>query len=385
MSEEQSIRRRMLSLTLEARGNVQKARENFMNQLRCLVYRLDKGLSLDAVPDETEEKSRGMEYNDKKLPKKIEKLLAEGKISQEDGEYFSRALRMAANARTEEGRSTRGLGMLIDKERIWALYLVHIRGIGPTLGSSLINMLGECENSPTVASLWKYAGLHLVCPVCKQEKIQVRIGDKKIFLLFADGEVIGGVNADSGAIEDVKYDGIIGEKPVNFPVTADINGKCPKCGRRGIGEKRSRDTRLDFNSELRDLCFKIGDCLIKTTSPIYKKIYDDTKAKEVEHTYPLGFLKEMYPSRKRANGKEGRSAYNEDDTKLTQKHAHSRALRKMVKIFLQHYWVVGRTLAGLPVRGPYVQEKLGHTTIITWKDILRANGQEPPKELLTAD
>ena len=54
----------------------------------------------------------------------------------------------------------------------------------------------------------------------------------------------------------------------------------------------------------------------------------------------------------------------------------------MVKIFLQHYWIVSRMVEGLPTREPYVQEKLGHTTIITWQQVLKANGQEPPEELV---
>lgn len=52
-----------------------------------------------------------------------------------------------------------------------------------------------------------------------------------------------------------------------------------------------------------------------------------------------------------------------EDTKPS--HRHGAALRKVMKLFLVHYWVIGRTFRGLPTeRGTYVEDKLGHTGII---------------------
>jgi len=50
--------------------------------------------------------------------------------------------------------------------------------------------------------------------------------------------------------------------------------------------------------------------------------------------------------------------------KLSKGHIKNMAWRIPGKIFLQHLWHVWRVLEGLPIRLPYVQEKLGHKNII---------------------
>lgn len=55
-------------------------------------------------------------------------------------------------------------------------------------------------------------------------------------------------------------------------------------------------------------------------------------------------------------------------------HAHNRAYRKVAKLFFSHFWEAGRILMGLEIRAVYVQEVLGHTGIVSYKDVLKANG-----------
>lgn len=341
MNSELTIRRRMLAMTLEARGNVQQTRENFMNRVRCLVYRLTEGLSLDEVPDEKEMKSLGREYNDKMLPGKIESLLRQGKISPEDQEYFNQALEVARKARSEEGKQTRPLARLIEEEPIWVNYLSHIRGIAEVLASNLISRLGECENSPKVSSLWRYCGLHIVCPTCTETR------------------------------EDEK----------TYPVLADNEGKCPKCGANCVGEKRRTGVKLDFNDSNRELCFKIVDCLNKTNSPIYKDIYDQEKQRQLARVYAPGVLKKMYPLKKKKSDEEPKEIYKEEDTHLSLNHAHKRAIRKVAKIFLQNYWEFVKTMTKQEITKPYVHAIKGHVDMISWKDIMKANGQDPDEIL----
>jgi len=59
-----------------------------------------------------------------------------------------------------------------------------------------------------------------------------------------------------------------------------------------------------------------------------------------------------------------RSYYQARRPEWTKAHIDVAARRKMVKMFLSHLWVEWRRAAGLPVREPYVAEKLGHTGII---------------------
>jgi len=111
-----------------------------------------------------------------------------------------------------------------------------------------------------------------------------------------------------------------------------INGKAPK---------KEKGVRLDWNPRLRVLAWRIGDSMIKQRTPYYRDIYDLEKERQ------------CYLMRTKAE--------NAPKNKL---HADLRARRKMVKIFLAHYWYVCRKIKGLETRPPYVQEKLGHKHIV---------------------
>jgi hypothetical protein len=50
--------------------------------------------------------------------------------------------------------------------------------------------------------------------------------------------------------------------------------------------------------------------------------------------------------------------------RLTDAHLHARSKRRAVKIFLAHFWTIGREARGLAVREPYSKRILGHDGII---------------------
>lgn len=54
--------------------------------------------------------------------------------------------------------------------------------------------------------------------------------------------------------------------------------------------------------------------------------------------------------------------------------AHANAMRRMLRIFLHIFWKEWRELNGLSVRDPYATEYLGHSTVITLDEILKAGG-----------
>lgn len=108
------------------------------------------------------------------------------------------------------------------------------------------------------------------------------------------------------------------------------------CGYAVIDGKRERPTKgekLHYNARLKKACYLVGSSFLKSRSP-YADVY--YKAKE----------------------------YYTENREWTKAHCHNAAMRKMVKLFLSHLWVIWRTLEGLPVRNLYVEEYLGHTTII---------------------
>ncbi len=133
----------------------------------------------------------------------------------------------------------------------------------------------------------------------------------------------------------------------------------------GHAPKRKKGEKLTYNPNLKTLMWKIADSFIKQgfykdkdgnkQPTIYRKIYDNSKLR----------LREMHPEPVDTHAKTGQKQ------KYTDMHIHLMAIRKMVKIFLQHYWIMTRTLSKLPVSKPYVQEKLKHKHIITYKDVIK--------------
>jgi hypothetical protein len=98
-----------------------------------------------------------------------------------------------------------------------------------------------------------------------------------------------------------------------------------------------RGEEIHYNPKLKTFIWKIGDSFIKQRTPVYRSVYDDEKARQ------LGLMD---------NGN--------DNAPKSLLHADLRARRKMVKVFLQHYYLICRKLKGLDVSKPYQFDKLGH-------------------------
>lgn len=107
----------------------------------------------------------------------------------------------------------------------------------------------------------------------------------------------------------------------------------------GTAQKRQKGVASNWNNKIRTHCYNLVDMFIKHRTETYRDIYD----KEKERQLGLG---------------------------LKKGHAHNRAVRKVAKIFLQHYWVISRELAGLSTSKPWVLEHGGHVDYIKppcWK------------------
>lgn len=98
----------------------------------------------------------------------------------------------------------------------------------------------------------------------------------------------------------------------------------------GERDRPVKGEKLSYNKRLKTTCYLVGESFIKSNSP-YRAIYDNAK--------------EFYTNTK------------PDWTKL---HCHHAAIRKMLKLWLSHLWIIWRELEGLPVTMPYAHEKLGH-------------------------
>lgn len=131
----------------------------------------------------------------------------------------------------------------------------------------------------------------------------------------------------------------------------------------GVAPKRKKGENLSFNPRLRTLTWKLSDSLMKQNKGVYKDIYNKEKERQLGITYDVGVLEEKYGE-----------PYKKEDTVISQGHAHNRALRKMRKIFLDHYWCASRELNGLPMEKNYVEGVLNHAHIITWREAIEKEG-----------
>lgn len=129
-----------------------------------------------------------------------------------------------------------------------------------------------------------------------------------------------------------------------------INGKAPK---------RKKGENINYNPKLRTLTWKISDCLMKLNKGYYRMIYDTEKEKQLFREYKEGELFEIF-------GK----PYKGTDIKLSKMHAHNRALRKMRKIFLSHYYECAKELSGQDASRIYVEGILGHEDLVNWKEAI---------------
>ena len=126
---------------------------------------------------------------------------------------------------------------------------------------------------------------------------------------------------------------------IDIKKTPTISALWRYCGLDATHTKRRRKVSEEEAKKFghpylkKELLGVLADNFIKKRTPVYREVYDKEKEKQLK----LG---------------------------ITKLHAHRRAIRKMMKIFLSHLWIKWRTVEGLPVSKPYVIERLGHQHFI---------------------
>ncbi len=142
-----------------------------------------------------------------------------------------------------------------------------------------------------------------------------------------------------------------------FAVNA--NGKAPKREKGG--------GKLDYNSQLRTMCWRVGTSLLKGSGCFYE-YYSREKEKYLIR-YRADGMKIIPAAQLPMNGDGKR--YEPEGT-ISEGHVHNQAMRKMIKLFLSCLWIVWREAQGLNTRNPYVIEKLGHQGFISpWEMVDR--------------
>jgi len=248
----------------------------------------------------------------------------------------------------------------------------RIKGIGNENIAKVIGFI-DIKKARTISSLWKFAGMDVVHSEVSREKQLTEINDsieglrkkledlqkksmKKAEEISADGTrmtpiVIGELIADIGS-------------KLESDITPVIRGRAP---RREKGEK------LTFNSELRVMCFRLAGSFLKAQGK-YAEFYYKEKKKLISRYENEG--KKIIPTLEltKKNGK-----FFEPVGVISENHVHMQAMRKMIKLFLSHLWIVWRKAEKLPITEPYAYSVLGHTRhdYITPEDMI----EKPEKKL----
>jgi len=142
------------------------------------------------------------------------------------------------------------------------------------------------------------------------------------------------------------------------------------CGYDPDGAKgRQKGELISYSPKYKTLIWKIGDSFIKQRTPVYRGIYDREKERQMHMLNNIldGLTKDEKKAfnkmKKRQEKRDFISSFN-PKAPVSLMNADLRARRKMVKIFLQHYYLIGRKFKGLPILDPYPIGKLGHKHFI---------------------
>lgn len=126
--------------------------------------------------------------------------------------------------------------------------------------------------------------------------------------------------------------------------------------------------RRPWNADLKKLCWLLGESFVKVSGrddAFYGLKYAERKAEEVQRNDAGEFVQHAAQALAEKNYGKDTEAYKAYITgKLPPAHIHARAKRYSVKLFLSHFWQVGREILGLPVPAPFPITHLGHVHFI---------------------
>lgn len=288
----------------------QEVRITEFNRIRDIIRRKLEDIPLTGeVEDKKEDEQKFQKkFIDAEIPTYLQQLKDEGKISPEEKYYVEKILEVQTNARKYEDSYKKLMMDFVESEPIYKEFLEHIKGISSVLSANLIKEFGYCYNAPHISSLWKYCGMHV---------------------------------------------------------------------RDGQAPTRKRGEKLEFSSRLRTMVWKISDSFVKQRTPYYREIYDKEKVRQnklLEDVMNALSDDEKKELKKITKRDEKRAFFNRFNPKapVSLMNAELRARRKMIKIFLAHYWMCAKELTNQEITRPYTEDKLGHKHISHWKDVFQS-------------
>ena len=233
----------------------------------------------------------------------------------------------------------------------------RVKGIG---NENIAKVVGQIDimRAPMISSLWKFAGMHVV---------QVEVSREEQF-----EEIQRSADALQVKLEQLRKKYAKHpekeEKDIAVLTSSAIGGLTESLSRqldnlepvvRGYAPRRQSGQKLEYNSQLRVMCFRLAVSLLRAQG-CFAEYYGREKAKLATRYENQGILIVPTLELPKVNGKVVEVAGT-----IASGHVHMQAQRKMIKLFLGCLWLVWREAEGLPTRPPYAIEQLGHTHLIS--------------------
>lgn len=194
------------------------------------------------------------------------------------------------------------------------------------------------------------------------DRVREIVKEHPAYEWFSKVKGIGGVNIG-------KVLGLIDIKRCNtisslwrYAVGAPIGEE----GKRRV-EKREKFKELHYNITLKTMCWRLAMSLLRANGK-YAEYYRKEKDKLMERFESQGIKIVPAEELPEENGKKVEKI--EKGGFISLGHVNNMALRKMIKLFLSHLWLVWRKAEGLPVTEPYAIRFKGHTDFIAPEDMI---------------
>lgn len=223
-----------------------------------------------------------------------------------------------------------------------------IYGIGPVISAGLLAHV-NMEHCTTAGKLWRFAGLDPTVKWLSRDKAARLAGE----ILGEAKQVTGEHLARAAALTNRKVD--------------SIRRMCtdPETGRITVESFTAGLAKRPYNHRLRVLCWRIGQCFIKTCNrpeSYYGQLYKRRKEYETVQNELGAYAeqaKRILATRRIGEDTVAYTYYSQG--KLPPAHITARAARWVTKLFLSHYWEEAyRHHYGCEPSLPYPIAFLGH-------------------------
>jgi len=333
MNEYEDIR-----LLVESFYDQQEVRKESANRIRTIIRnRLEKADF--RVPESSKDDKDQGKWTDNNMKIWIKLARSQDKISDDDEKYLNKLLDLKHKMAEFEKEYKSQLLQEVRKEPIFKDYLVKIWGAGELTAANLIAFIGYCGEFETVSKLWRYAGLGMR-PICKNCNKYIFDNEKQRLDWIKRHEA----RASKDKKDFSKY-----------------TCTCSEPQRIEVVQRRVKGLPIDYNPKLKTYMYRWMSSVIKAGYKVmedgkkrpggYRRYYDQFK-KKYREVHPKEIDNPRYLATKQGTKK-----------KYTDGHINTMTMRKVEKMFLQHYWMTARQMKGLPTRKPYPMDH-GHTGYI---------------------